>query len=70
MVTATDVDQPPVEVDTEPSPNVLSVSATAPAMPTQMLSVSSPGTELETLPSVSIVLRSRPPSLMTVHSIS
>ena len=70
MVTAIDVDHPPVEVDTEPSPNVLSVSATAPAIPTQMLSVGSLGTELETPPSVSIVLRSRSSSLMTVHSLS
>jgi hypothetical protein len=68
VVTAMSVDHPPVgEVDTEPSPNLLSVSATVPALPTQILSVGSPGPEYETPPTVSIVLRSRLSSLTTVH---
>ena len=70
MVTAIDVDQPSVEVDTEPSPNLLSVSATVPATPTQMRSVNSLGRELETPPSVSIILRSPPSMLMTVHLLA
>ena len=57
MVTAIDVDHPPVEVDTEPSPNLLSVSETVPTMPTQMLPVNSLGTEPETPSSVSIISR-------------
>ena len=40
------------------------------AIPTQMPSVRSPGLELETPPTVSIILRSRSLSLMTVHLLT
>jgi hypothetical protein len=58
MVPAFGVDHPPVEVHTEPPPKLelLPVSATVlPAMPRQIVSVSSPVSELETPPTVSIL---------------
>ena len=60
MVLAIGVDRPPVDVDTEvvtePAPNPLPASGMVPAIPTQMVSVSSPGPELETSLTVSIIL--------------
>ena len=60
MVLAIGVDHPPVEVDTELPPNPLPpASGMVPAMPTQMVSVNSPGPELATPSAVSIILRSK-----------
>ena len=67
MVSAIYANRPPVEVYTEPPPNLLPVSATVPAMPRQIVSTSSPGPEHETPPTVSIELRSRSSSLITAH---
>ena len=67
MVPGIGVDHPSVEVHTEPPQNLLPVSATVPAMPRRIVSVSSPGPELETPPTVSIILRSRSSSLITAH---
>ena len=53
MVHAIGVDHPPVQVDAEPHPNPLPVAATVRVMPTPMVSVSSPGPELEAPPMVS-----------------
>ena len=59
MVLAIGVDHPPVEVDTELPPNPLPpASGMVPAMPTQMVSVNSPGPEFATPSTVSIILRS------------
>ena len=58
MVPAIGVDHPPVEIYTEPPPNLLPVSATVPTMERQIVSVSSPVPELGTPPTVSIILRS------------
>ena len=68
MVPAIGVDHPMVEGNTERPPNILPVSATVP-MPSQIVSVSSSGPELETPPTVSIILRSRSfeSSLITAH---
>ena len=58
------VDHPPVEIFTEPSPNLPPVSVTVPAMPRQMVSVGIPGQEPQTPLTVSITLRSRSSSLI------
>jgi hypothetical protein len=71
MVPAISEDHPPVEVYTELPPdhppverytelplNPLPVSVTVPALPEHIVAVSSPGPELETQPTVGIILLS------------
>ena len=58
------VDHPLVEADTDSPPNPL------PAVPTQMVSVSSQGPELATPHMVSIILRSSSLSLIAAYLVT